>query len=104
MIWWVVVLVVSAIPLNIAVKLLGGRSSLLKVVAINLLMGLVNGFLDAKLRIYSGIASFIILLLLYRFMFDIGWIRAILAWVLQFVLVAAFMIALMLLGVNVLSF
>ena len=78
---------IGAIPLYIALHLLGGRGSLLKVVLVNLGIGFIDSFIEAKFNmgwIIKGI-SFLVLLLIYKLMFDLGWLRAILVWALQFV-------------------
>lgn len=95
-----VILVVSAIPLNLAVKLLGGRSSILKVILVNLGVWAAGLYLERAFGLFAGLLSFIVMLIIYRYAFDLGWLRAFAAWVLQFVIIAAFVIALSLVGVS----
>lgn len=87
---YIVILVVSTIPLLMAVKFLGGRASILKIILVNLgaaviivllrsfLTGLVWGFL-------VPIIVFIALLVIYNIIFELGWVKAFFAWILQFV-------------------
>jgi len=98
--WWVIVLIISAIPLNIAVKLLGGKSSLFKVILVNLILGVINGFIDTKFALFSGILSFVALLFIYKIMFDLGWLRAFLVWILQFVIAFILTLILLFLGIS----
>lgn len=82
----IVSILVSAIPLNLAVKLLGGESSLLKVVLVNFVVAVIFVLSYMYFTVFAGLIAFILMLLVYKVMFDIGWIRAILAWLLQFVI------------------
>lgn len=84
----IVAFIIGAIPLYIAVILLGGRASVVKVILVNLGIGFLEGLLDAKFQTawVSKVLSFLVLLVIYKFMFDLGWIRAVLVWILQFVL------------------
>lgn len=96
----VAILVVSAIPLNLAVKLLGGRSSILKVIAANILAGVLGYLILVYVGEYVAILSFIAMILIYRSMFRMGWIRSMLAWLLQFVIIAIIIVVLLLFGVS----
>ena len=84
----VVAFTISAIPLYIAIMLLGGRASLLKVILVNLGIGFLDGIIDAKFQTawLGKVVSFLVLLIIYKLMFDLGWLRAILVWMLQFIL------------------
>ena len=103
-IWLVIIWVISAIPLNIAVKMIGGHSSIIKVIIANLIVGMVAAYLNNMFGFIAVILSFIVMLFIYKLIFKIGWIRAILAWFLQFVIIAIFFIVLLLLGVSLLVF
>ncbi|MBN2458350.1 hypothetical protein JXB31_04435 [Candidatus Woesearchaeota archaeon] len=103
LLWIVIVWVLSAIPLNIAVKLLRGKSTLIKAILVNLvvavLTALINGFFDAHTSI-ALIVGFIVLLLVYKVMFSMGWLRSFLAWILQFVIIAIVIVVLALFGLS----
>ena len=91
---------ISAIPLNIAVKILGGESSWLKAIGVNLLIDVINVFLSAKIRFGYLIISFILKLFIYKLIFRIGWFRAFIAWLLQYVIAAMLIIILLILGLG----
>ncbi|MBW2999604.1 hypothetical protein KY339_02925 [Candidatus Woesearchaeota archaeon] len=78
------IVVISALPLHLAVTMLGGRSSILKVIGVSILVAIavavINTFFGAFLSMVLG---FLALLLIYRAMFEIGFIRAFFAWALQ---------------------
>jgi len=83
----VLIFLISAIPLHIAVRLLGGRTSITWAALTNLIVGITGGIVYVFLAKYAAIVAFIILLLVYKFMFSLGWIRAFLAWLLQGVVI-----------------
>ena len=95
-----IVLVISAIPLNLAMKMLGGKSSILKVILANLLAGIAYILLHAYLGLFAGLASFIVMILIYREIFKVGWIRVLLALVLEVVIIIIFWIALAAIGIS----
>jgi len=97
-----IVLVISAIPLNLAMKMLGGKSSILKVILANLLAGIAYIFLHAYMGIFAGLASFIVMILIYREIFKVGWLRVLLALILEVVIIILFWVALAALGISLL--
>ena len=92
LLYTILIFAVSAIPLNIAVKLLGGKSSWFKAIAVNVLVSIAGYFIAQFIDFFSTIVSFIVLLLIYKVMFKLGWIRALLAWLVQLILIAIFWI------------
>ena len=97
-----IVLAISAIPLYIAVKVLGGEASILKVIVTNLLVGFMGVLIYFEFPAFSGIITMVALLLIYSFMFKLSIIRAFVAWILQgIVAFALMMVAVLLLGVPI---
>jgi hypothetical protein len=80
------IFILSALPLYFSVKLLGGRASILKVIFVNLLVAIVAIAINILFNSWIGLITFILMLWIYKDFFRLGWIRAILAWLLQFVL------------------
>ncbi|MFH1440342.1 MAG: hypothetical protein ABIG89_07260 [Candidatus Woesearchaeota archaeon] len=93
LIYLIITFAVSAIPLNIAVKMLGGKSSWLKAIIANIAVAILSYMISLRITKFSGLLSFIILLLIYKFMFRIGWFRAFIAWLLQLGIIALFWVA-----------
>ena len=92
--WIVLLLVVSSLPLYFAVKFLGGKATILKVILVNLIVGLVSGLLSIPLL------GFILLLFIYKKFFELSWLNAFFAWILQFVIaVILVVIAIAVLGI-----
>ena len=94
----VVVFLITAIPLNIAVHLLGGDSNLFRTAGVNFIVGVVGAVIYGFLP-FGGLIAFIALLVIYKFMFGLGFLRAFLAWGLQFVIAGLIFWALIAFGV-----
>lgn len=97
--WFLLIIILSAIPLNIAVKLLGGKSSIVKVIFANIIVAVLGYLIQSQIGVFAGLLTFIIMLFVYKIMFDMGWIRSFLAWLLQYVLILIFFVILALAGI-----
>lgn len=92
------VFLIAGIPLHISANLVGGNSSLLKAALTNAIVGLCLALIYVFLYKYASIIGFIAVLLIYKAMFDIGWLRALLVWLLQGVIAFVLLVLLILLG------
>ncbi|MFW6013548.1 MAG: hypothetical protein ACOCZQ_00410 [Nanoarchaeota archaeon] len=101
--WYVLILVISAIPLDIAVKMLGGRSSLLKVIVANIIIAIIGYLIQYYIDFLVGFFSFIAMLFVYKRMFRMGWLRTLVAWFLQYLLISIFIVLLALIGIVIFS-
>ena len=88
LLWLILIAVISAIPLNIAAKMLGGDSSILKVIFINVAFGIISGLLYLYLGIFAPLIAFIVMLFIYQAVFSVGLLRAFFIWILQFIIIA----------------
>ena len=86
--------IASAFVLNIAAKLLGARSSFFKALIVNFIVFLGTAYIKGHINFLEGALSFVFLLLVYKYVFDVGWIRALLIWLMQGILVALFIVLL----------
>ncbi len=86
----VVLFVVTALPLYLAVKMLGGETTILRTVLVMILTGFLVSLSHSLGGIYGGFIAFIVTLWLYRIVFRLGWVRALLVWAGQFVIVVLF--------------
>jgi|TARA_B100002003_G_C14117165_1_gene537323 hypothetical protein len=95
-------ILISSLPLFIAVNMLGGHATILNVLLTNIIVGLLTGWLVASF----GAGTLIILLVtifLYSFIFKMGMIRSLFAWLIQYVVAAILIIiVLMLFGISIL--
>jgi len=94
----ILIFIISSIPLNIAVKILGGRTNLLKTALISLIAGIIIGFIP------YAIIGFIILIWIYHEVFRLKWFKAFFAWLLQFIIIGIFYFILALLGIALILF
>ncbi|MBD3309895.1 hypothetical protein GF351_01615 [Candidatus Woesearchaeota archaeon] len=90
----ILIIVISAIPLWLAVKMLGGKATILKVIIVNLLVALAAFVIGLIIKVgwVGSVLTAVALLFIYSFMFRIGWVRSALAWLLQ-VIIAVILIA-----------
>ncbi len=79
----ILVFLVSAIPLHIAVRILGGRTSIPWAAVTNFIAGVCGAIIYVSLSRYGAIVAFLALLVIYKFMFSLTWTRAFLAWILH---------------------
>jgi len=91
----VAIIVISALPLYFAVKFLGGKATIFKVLMVNLIVGIIGAALDMP------VIGFVLLLFVYKEVFKLSWLSAFLAWLLQFVVAAVLVFCAVLLGVAV---
>lgn len=96
-----IALLVAAIPLTIAVKLMGGDASLFKVVMVNILVAVVTFTIQRFVPGIGAFATFFVMILIYKSMFGLGWLKTIFAWLLQGVVVVVLVLVLGLLGLTV---
>ena len=80
------VLIIAALPMHLAVLMLGGRSSIFKVIVANILASIISVLVYGYFHTWTGLISFILMIWLYTVMFHIGFVRALLAWILQFII------------------
>lgn len=88
-----IILFISALPLYFAVGLMGGKTSILKVLFANFIVGIIY-------LIVPSLISFILLLFIYKEMFKLSWLGALGAWLLQFVVAVVLGLAFILLGLG----
>lgn len=87
----VVAFMIAALPLHLAVKLLGGKSNIFKAILVNIIVGLVTAGIYGLLP-YASIISMIALVWIYREMFRLKWFKAFLAWIVQITLTFVFIL------------
>jgi hypothetical protein len=96
----IITFAVSAIPLNIAVSLMDGKSSWIKAILANIIVAVLSYFAGLFFGKYAGILSLVLLLMVYKILFDLGWFRSLVAWLIQLVIIAFFWVVVGWLGVK----
>jgi hypothetical protein len=97
-----IILIISAIPLNLAVNLLGGESSIIKVIVVNLIVVVAYFIIQSLFGEYAGYAVFAATIIVYMIAFRLGIIRAVIAWLLQGVIAVLLVLAALALGISLL--
>ena len=83
--------IISAIPLHIAARMLGGKSSIFKAIITNIIIGLVIAAIHLFFP-FANIIAFIALIWIYREMFRLKWFKAFLVWIIQITLTFIFIL------------
>src|SRR3989339_1462294 len=83
----IIALILSALPLYFAVKLVGGEAGIVKVILIGLLLSLASFGAANFIGNFAGIFMLIITLFIYQIAFKISLIKAFIAWIMQYVFV-----------------
>lgn len=97
----ILVLVISALPLYFAVKLVGGEAGIVKIILVSLILSFASVGAARFIGILAGLFMLFATLFIYKIAFKISIFRAFLAWVLQYVFVfLAIFIVLMFLGIG----
>ena len=91
----VAILIISALPLYFAVKFLGGKATIFKVLMVNLIVGVIGAALDMP------VIGFVLLLFVYKEVFKMSWLSAFLAWILQFAVACALLFLALFLSLGV---
>lgn len=91
--------ILSSVPLYLAVKILGGKTSILKTAFIAFIAGIVVLVIQAIFRVWGALIAFIALIWIFHEAFRLKWWKAFLVWILYLVIVAAFYFILALFGI-----
>jgi hypothetical protein len=79
--------IISSLPLYLSVKFLGGKTSILKTVFISIAVGIIVTAIKSYFSTWGGLIAFFMMIWIYHEAFRLKWIKALLAWILQFVFV-----------------
>jgi len=91
------IFLIGVIPLYLAIKIMGGEATILRIILAKL-SGLVIGALGSLfLGVIGGVTSLIITILIYKVVFDLGFLRTIIVWLIE----AAIMVGLVILAIFV---
>jgi hypothetical protein len=95
------VMLFGAIPLYIAVRILGGEASFLKALLVKLAGAAVFFGVSLFYGPAAGLASGLLLLILYRAVFDLSTVKAIIAFVIEEIVVILAILGLIALGIGI---
>lgn len=83
----IIVLILSAIPLYLAVKFVGGEAGIVKIILMSLILSFASLGAASFIGVYAGLVMWIGTLFVYQIAFKISLLKAFIAWVLQYVFV-----------------
>jgi hypothetical protein len=92
-------ILISSLPLFLSVIVLGGRASILKVFFTNLLVAFIAVFAVEAFGL-GALAIVILSVLIYMVMFRLGIIRALFAWILQYLVAGLLLYLALILGIS----
>ena len=95
----IAIIIISALPLHLAVKLLGGRTNIIKSFLITFATAILSAVVIAIFP-WGGIIAFFLLIWIYHEIFRLKWYKAILAWILQIVFIILITFILILFGIS----
>jgi hypothetical protein len=98
----ILLFVISALPLYLAVKVLGGKTNIIKTILVMIVAGILTAIITAIFP-FGGIIAFILLIWIYHEMFRLKWIKALIAWVLQLIFIFLLGALFVILGVGSLA-
>ncbi len=98
LLWKIVLLVLTAIPLYLAVSLLGGKASLINAILVNIITGIITSTLRSQYNFLGLILGFFITMWIYREVFRLIWIKAFLVFIVQAVIMFLVIIGLALIA------
>jgi len=87
---YVIIAVLSSVPLFIATTLLGGNTGIIKTILVNVLCAVLLSVIHHFMGRNATIMGLIALIVVYKYMFELGWIRAFLVLLVQWALIMVF--------------
>ena len=97
------IIIISALPLHLAVVFLGGRSSILKAFLVMLVVGVLSAVIVAIFP-FGVLIAWIFMIWIFHEMFRLKWIKAVIAWVLWLVFIFLMTFILALFGISFAAF
>ncbi len=97
---FVVIIVISSLPLYFAVVFLGGKTTILKTFLVMILVAIVSAVIKTALPLFGTFLAWLLLIWIFHEFFRLKYFKAFIAWVLWiiFVVVLNFLIGLLGLG------
>lgn len=99
----ILLFLIIALPLHLSVRVMGGRTTILKSFLVVVLTGVLSSLIYANFK-YGGVIAFLLLIWIYREMFRLKWLKAILVWLIEIILIGIFTVIFAVLGIGILTF
>ncbi len=94
------VIIISSLPLYLAVSLLGGKVSILRAFLVMIATGIISIIVNIIFPIWGTLVALIILIWVFHEVFRLKWFKAILAWILWLIFVLLFLFIASILGIS----
>jgi hypothetical protein len=88
----IIIFAISSLPLYYSVRFLGGKGTLPKTMMLVFISGGIISAIQQIFKIWGGLIAFLVMIYVYHVAFRLSFLKALLAWFLQFVIVALFFI------------
>jgi hypothetical protein len=82
-----VIIIISALPLHLAVVFLNGRTSILRTFLVMLVVGVLSSVVISFLPFWGVFIAWILLIWIFHEMFRLKWVKAVIAWVLWLIFI-----------------
>lgn len=99
----VLIFLISSLPLYFSIKLLKGRTTLIKTIFVSLIIGIIVSAINLKFHFFGGFLSFFLTIWLYHEIFRLKWDKAFFVWILQFIIIAIFYFLLIIISITILG-
>ncbi|MDA3855322.1 MAG: hypothetical protein PF569_03625 [Candidatus Woesearchaeota archaeon] len=93
-------IVISSLPLYLAAKTFGGKTTILKTFFVMILVSILTIFAQAIFRIYGTIIAFILVLIVFKELFHLSLGKAFLVWIFWLIFVILFTFIFSILGLS----
>ncbi|MCA9460192.1 MAG: hypothetical protein KC589_08745 [Nanoarchaeota archaeon] len=98
------VVIISALPLHLAVSVLGGRSNVFKAFMVMILVAISTIIIQFFLPIWGVFISWLVLIWIFHEVFRLKWFKAVIAWILWMIFIFVFIFIFSLLGLSFFAF
>jgi hypothetical protein len=88
MLFDVLIFAIGSLPLYFAVRFLGGKTSFLKAILVNLVVGIIFTAVKAQFRLFGGIIAFFLMVWIYHEVFRLRWLKSFIVWFVQLIFIA----------------
>lgn len=97
------IIIISSLPLFFAVNLLGGKTSILRTFLVMVVVGFATVIIQAIFNYWGTLIAWILLLFIFMDVFDLGFIRAIIVWILWILFTILFIYIFSIIGFSFLA-
>ena len=98
------IIVISTLPLYFTVKLLGGKTTILKTLLVMVVLGLLSIVINLLFSDLATLIFFLLMVWIFHEVFRLKWLKAFFVWIIWFIFVLIFGFIATLFGISILIF